>query len=265
MKKGSLSVLTVAALTLALLVSACGGSKATTSTAPPTTTTNPPTTTTSQPPTTTTSPVTSTTSSGATLPTVAIAITTHNAAQMASYKGLCLMCHGPGTSNANPYPPTWNGKANGSTQNTGTYTITPGSPADHTNYTVDQCTQPGCHAAPGGTTTTTPVPTTSTPPTTSTTPTTTTPVPTSTILYGTVQVGINTDGFLPSAFKAKVGTTVVFTNNLEGQVNLTGDGFTGTNFGGMIQRAGTYTFVFTTAGVYTITADEFQCIITIIA
>jgi hypothetical protein len=89
-----------------------------------------------------------TTSGGATLPTQAIAITTHTAAQLASYKGLCLMCHGPGTSNSSPYPTSWNGKANGSTANTGTYTVAAGSTADHTSYTTDQCTQAGCHAAP---------------------------------------------------------------------------------------------------------------------
>ena len=84
----------------------------------------------------------------ATLPAVAGAITTHTAAQLASYKGLCQMCHGPGTTNSNPYPPTWDGKANGSTTNPGVYTVAAGSPQDHSQYTVDQCTQAGCHAAP---------------------------------------------------------------------------------------------------------------------
>lgn len=84
----------------------------------------------------------------ATLPTVGVAITTHNAAQLTGYKGLCQMCHGPGTTNSNPYPTTWDGKANGSTANTGVYSVVAGSVQDHTSYTVEQCTQAGCHAAP---------------------------------------------------------------------------------------------------------------------
>ena len=84
----------------------------------------------------------------ATLSEVGVAITTHNLAQMTGYKGLCQMCHAAGGTNSNPYPPTWDGAKNGSTANKGVYTITPGSVQDHTNYTVDQCTQAGCHAAP---------------------------------------------------------------------------------------------------------------------
>ena len=125
-----------------------------------TTTTTPPVSTTTIPPvSTTTTPGGSTTSGGsttpvsstpaaATLPAAAVAITTHTAAQLASYKGLCQMCHGPGTTNSNPYPPTWDGKANGSTVNTGKYTVVAGSTQDHSQYTVDQCTQAGCHAVP---------------------------------------------------------------------------------------------------------------------
>ena len=84
----------------------------------------------------------------ATLPAQAIAITTHSASQLALYKTMCQICHGQGTTNSNPYPPTWDGKANGSTANTGVYTVVPGSLQDHSQYTVDQCTQAGCHAAP---------------------------------------------------------------------------------------------------------------------
>jgi cytochrome c553 len=90
----------------------------------------------------------SSTPAGATLTTTPRAITDHNLAALKAYAGLCKMCHAPGLSNSNPYPPTWNGGASGSTVNTGIYTIVPGSPADHTNYTDDQCTQAGCHAAP---------------------------------------------------------------------------------------------------------------------
>ena len=245
MKKGSLSILFIAALTLTLLVSACGGGKATTSTKPPTTTTKPPTTTTTNPPTTTTKPPT-TTSGGSTLPTTAIAITTHTAVQLAAYKGLCQMCHGPGLSNSNPYPPTWDGKANGSTQNTGVYTITPGSPADHTSYTADQCTQAGCHVAPGSTTTP-PTTTTTTPPTsTTTTPPTTTASPN----YFTISLS----GLAPKdTITVKVGTAVTWTNGLEGDATiLSTDG----TFGGLVVRSGTYTYTFTKDGTYTFSIAE---------
>lgn len=85
----------------------------------------------------------------ATLSEVGIAITTHNKAVMAAYKGLCMMCHGQGLSNSNPYPPTWDGKASGSTHNTGVYVVVPGSKADHTGFTNEtDCTQAGCHAPP---------------------------------------------------------------------------------------------------------------------
>jgi hypothetical protein len=94
-----------------------------------------------------TTPVSST-PAGATLTTVARPITDHSLATLKAYAGICQMCHAPGLPNSNPYPPTWNGGASGSLVNTGIYTIAPGSPADHTNYTADQCTQAGCHAAP---------------------------------------------------------------------------------------------------------------------
>ena len=115
-------------------------------TTPPTTTKPASTTPVSTTPAGSTTPASST--SAATLPTAAIAITTHTAAQLASYKGLCQMCHAPGTTNSNPYTPSWDGKANGSTANTGVYAVVAGSPQDHTPYTVDQCTQAGCHTAP---------------------------------------------------------------------------------------------------------------------
>jgi cytochrome c5 len=91
-----------------------------------------------------TTPVSSTPAAAA-LTDKPIAITTHSAAVMASYKDLCQMCHANGTTNSNPYPPTWDGGKNGSTANKGVYTITPGSVQDHTPYTVAQCTQAGCH------------------------------------------------------------------------------------------------------------------------
>jgi len=116
------------------------------------TTTPPPTTkittTSTTPPTDSGTTTTSTPPVGATLTDKAIAITTHNAAAFAAYKGLCQMCHAKGLSNSNPYAPSWDGKASGSTANTGVYTIAPGSVQDHSTYTVDQCTQAGCHTAP---------------------------------------------------------------------------------------------------------------------
>lgn len=129
---------------------------------PPTTTTPPPTTaTTSKPPTstattTTTSPPPSSTTSApppsstqaATLPATAIDITNHNAAVLAAYKTVCLICHGPGMVNQFPLPPSWDGTRYGSTHNTVVYPVTAGSPQDHTGRTVDQCTQAGCHKPP---------------------------------------------------------------------------------------------------------------------
>lgn len=136
----------VSLLAVVLVASGCGGGKTTTSSIPPTTSTNPPTSTTNPPTTTTTTPPPST----GTLPETAPAITTHSKDVLAAYKGLCLpMCHGPGTANQFPLPPAWNGKTYGSTHNTGVYTITTGSNADHTGRTEDLCTtKAGCHAAP---------------------------------------------------------------------------------------------------------------------
>ena len=61
---------------------------------------------------------------------------------------LCQMCHANGTTNSNPYAPTWDGKASGSLVNTGVYTIEPNSVQDHTPYKVEECTKAGCHAMP---------------------------------------------------------------------------------------------------------------------
>jgi Doubled CXXCH motif (Paired_CXXCH_1) len=72
-----------------------------------------------------------------------VPLTTHGIGT--GYAGNCLLCHGPGTTNSNPYPPSWDGKKAGSTLNTGVYPITAGSLADHTNYKSDQCMQAGCH------------------------------------------------------------------------------------------------------------------------
>ena len=257
MKKGSLSVLAITALTLVLLVSACGGTKATTSTAPPTTTTTPPTTTTTPPTTSTTGTptTTTTTGTGATLSTTPIAYATHSAAQLASYKGLCQMCHAQGTTNSNPYPPTWDGKANGSTANPGVYTVVPGSVQDHSQYTVDQCDQAGCHVVPGSSTTP-PTTTTTTPPTTTTgTPPTTTPTPTttSTVKSGLQFVDISVDGFHPTSLAVIKGTTVTFTNNRESSTELVCDAL---EVDTTILRGLTFTYTFGVSGTYKFTTDE---------
>jgi hypothetical protein len=124
-----------------------------TTTPPVTTTTTPPV---STPPgtgtgTTSTPPASST--PAATLTDKPIAITTHNLAALKAYgdgtpNALCQMCHAPGTTNSNPYAPSWDGKANGSTANPGVYAIAPGSVQDHTPYKVEECTKAGCHALP---------------------------------------------------------------------------------------------------------------------
>jgi hypothetical protein len=154
MKSKALFIM-VTCLTAALVIATgCGGTKATTSNSPtPTksTTTTTSTTQTSTTQTTTTTTTTTTTASstpaGGTLP-AAIAITSHSAAVLTSYAGLCLMCHGPDTSNQFPLPPSWDGKKFGSLVNTGVYTVAAGSPGDHTGRVSDTCTQSGCHAAP---------------------------------------------------------------------------------------------------------------------
>ena len=272
MKKGSWSVLAIAALSVMLLATACGGGTATTSntttTKPPTTTTNPPTTTTN-PPTTTTKPPT-TTQSGGTLPTTGIAITTHNEAQLNGYKGLCLMCHGAGTTNSFPTTPSWDGAKNGSTVNKGVYTVAAGSNADHTGRTTDTCFT--CHSAPGQTvppttttTTTPPTTTTTTPPTT----TTTTPPtsPTSTIASGVYFITITTSGFQPPELTAKAGIQITFTNNMEGDINLTGEsGFTG-NFGGLVGKGASVVFTFSAPGKYVVglIEEHEECTITVVA
>jgi hypothetical protein len=156
MKTRSLMFVLVSLLTMALLVLSCGGGKTTTSTIASTTTTTPPTTstkpvsttsvstppvstTTTTPPTTTmipttTIPPTTSSSQGKALSEIAPAVTTHSAAALTVYKGLCLpLCHGLGAANSSPFAPTWDGKAAGSTL----------------NRTEELCTtQNGCHAAP---------------------------------------------------------------------------------------------------------------------
>jgi hypothetical protein len=100
----------------------------------------------------TTTPPATTAAGGKQLPATAnpIANVNHNtAAKVNALKGLCLMmCHGPGTPNQVPLPPTWDGTKNGSTANPGVWTVVAGSPQDHTGRTDDQCTQAGCHAMP---------------------------------------------------------------------------------------------------------------------
>ncbi len=122
---------------------------------PPKTTTAPPLTTTS--PSTTpggttgtgTAPPPTTTAVALTLPEIGLPNTTHSKAVLASYKGLCMMCHGLGMSNAQPYAPTWDGKASGSLVNLGVYTVLAGSKADHTGRTNEtDCLQANCHAVP---------------------------------------------------------------------------------------------------------------------
>jgi len=125
---------------------ACHQLKAGVTTPPPTTTTK---TTTATNNTGGTSTTSTTVSPPKTLSEVGLPNTTHSKAVLAAYKGLCLICHGQGMFNAQPYAPTWDGKAAGSVLNTGVYTITPGSKADHTGYTNEtDCQQAGCHAAP---------------------------------------------------------------------------------------------------------------------
>jgi plastocyanin len=166
---------------------------------------------------------------------------------------MCLLCHGQGTTNSNPYPPTWNGGANGSTANPGIYTIAPGSPADHTNYSVDQCTQAGCHAAAGSSTTpptssTTPPTSSTTPPTSSTTPPTTTTKPS--VSY----VDINEGAFQPGSLAVKVGTTVTFTNNRETTTDLTCDALEIDVT--LTRNGGTTSYTFNSAGTFKFLTDE---------
>jgi hypothetical protein len=159
----SLAFLVSFMVVLTVVIAGCGGGGSTTSTSssPATTTSITPTTTpttiistttTSTTTPTSTSTLPTTTAGGNTLPSTGVPITTHSAAVLAAYKGLCQTCHGKGLANSNPYPPTWDGKASGSSHNTGVYPITPGSPADHTPYTVDECTKAGCHAVGGSST-----------------------------------------------------------------------------------------------------------------
>ena len=154
MKTRSSIAIAVSLMSIVLVVAGCGGSNATTTSSSPVTTTavttsNPPTTSATGAAASSTPLVLSSISAGVTLSTTPSSITTHTAAQLASYKGLCLMCHGTGTTNAFPATPSWNGAANGSTVNKGTYTVTAGSPADHIGRTADVCTtQAGCHVTP---------------------------------------------------------------------------------------------------------------------
>lgn len=150
----------VSLLSIVLVVAGCGGTTTTASSSAPVPTTTAATTkpattapTTSAPttsaPASSTPVVSSTTPAGGILPTIPTPMTSHNAAQLNSYKGLCMMCHAAGTTNAFPTTPSWNGAANGATVNKGIYTIAAGSPADHTGRAVEGClTQVGCHLSP---------------------------------------------------------------------------------------------------------------------
>ena len=155
MKTRSSIAIIVCLLSIVLVVAGCGGTKTTaSSSAPvpttPAATTKPATTApTTSAPASSTAVVTSSAPAGGTLPTTPTPMTNHNAAQLNSYKGLCMMCHAAGTTNAFPTTPSWNGAANGATVNKGIYTIAAGSPADHTGRAVEGClTQVGCHVSP---------------------------------------------------------------------------------------------------------------------
>ncbi len=278
MKKGLWFVLSVT-LALSMLAGACGGAKATTSATtsapPPTTTTNPPTTATTIPPATTTTPTS--TATGGTLPDIGIPITSHDAAAMKAYGAgtpgaLCQMCHAKGLSNSNPYPPTWDGKASGSTKYPGVYTITPGSVQDHTNYKVEDCAKAGCHAGPPGytppaaTTTAPPTSTTTTPPTSTTTPPAST-TPTSTIAAGVSFIDITTDGFNPKTLKAKVGIKITFTNKLEGDETIIIKRGETEVIRMTVLKAKEWEYTFNTVGVYEITlaGEHFEMEIEIVA
>ena len=142
MKTRSSLLAMVSLLAITLIIAGCGGASTTTTKTTATGTTNTTTTTTTN-----TSTTKTTTTSSAALPGTAIKITTHNAAQLTGYKGLCLMCHGTGTTNSFPTAPSWDGAKNGSTANPGTYTVAAGSDADHTGRTADDCTKAGCHTS----------------------------------------------------------------------------------------------------------------------
>jgi hypothetical protein len=125
----------------------------TTTTPPPTTSTTTTTTTTTTGGTTTTNGTTTTTTTTSApgnppIPTDGIDNKTHTAAVYASYKGLCLMCHGAGAGISQyPLPPTYTSRS----LSPGTvYSVAPGSPGDHTTRTdaAAGCEGDGCHKAP---------------------------------------------------------------------------------------------------------------------
>jgi uncharacterized membrane protein len=145
-------VLATSVLLVSLFALGCSNSSQTKTTT--TTTTQPPTTTTTttQPPTTTTTttqPPTTTTTTPAGKVLGSTAMQLDKATHPASYATMCLMCHvstpsATVTAPANlPTPPTWPGSAVAP----GPWTVTPGSPADHTGLTdTSQCTtKAGCH------------------------------------------------------------------------------------------------------------------------
>ena len=105
--------------------------------APPTTTTQPPATT-SQ---TVAPPTSSPTDSGKVLNLPARALPT-NANHSANTLAMCAMCH-MGSEPVYPTAPSWKGSAS----TPGTWTVTAGSDADHTNRTDGAaCVASGCHA-----------------------------------------------------------------------------------------------------------------------
>ncbi len=150
MKGKIIPLIVMLALAMVLVLGGCGGSKTTTSST--TTTSKPPTTSTTTTTTTTTttsattSTTTTTTSAGNPIPTTGVEIKTHNAAVLASYKDLCLMCHGQGAGASQyPLPPSYTSR---SLSPGTTYTVASGVPGDHTGRTDNAaCTAAGCHKA----------------------------------------------------------------------------------------------------------------------
>jgi hypothetical protein len=77
------------------------------------------------------------------LPNTPANITTHMAGLIDALKGQCLQCHGPGSYNQYPLPPSWDGSNYGSQINTGVYNIISGSIQDHSNRDATVCLT--CH------------------------------------------------------------------------------------------------------------------------
>jgi plastocyanin len=266
LKAKAITCIATLALITVLVLAGCGGGVATTSQSTTPTTSKPPTTTTTIPATTTSVPATTgtvlptTSAGGQQLPLAPNPLTNVNhdtAAKLNALKGLCLMmCHGPGTPNAVPVPPTWDGTKNGSASHPGVYTVVPGSPQDHTGRTDDLCnTQPGCHAFPGAATT---APATTSAGTTK--PATTAPGNTTSataaapVLTGKVNIDVTSGGFSYKVVTIAVGTRVVWNNpdHEDHAVISDSTGVDGFEIGG----GATVETDFTKAGVYKLHLEE---------